>query len=104
MMRVPGRKILRWAVRPLKRTFFPGAVVLGYHRVAQASWDPLALAVSPENFRAQLGVLKSLRQIISLAELAAWFAAGERLERYAVLTFAALLAGVRLPRDEVESG
>lgn len=87
MMRVPGRKTLRRAVRPLKRTFFPGAVVLGYHRVAQSGWDPLALAVSPENFRAQLGVLKSLRQIISLAELAARHAAGERLERYAVLTF-----------------
>ena len=87
MMRVPGRKIMRRAMRPLVRTLFPGAVVLGYHRVAATPWDPLQLAVSPENFSAQLAVLQSVRQVISLAELAARHRAGEKLDRYAVLTF-----------------
>jgi peptidoglycan/xylan/chitin deacetylase (PgdA/CDA1 family) len=87
MMRVPGRKFLRRALRPIARQFFPGAVVLGYHRVAAADWDPLGLAVSPANFAAQLEVLQGLRELIGLAELAARRAAGERLERYAVLTF-----------------
>lgn len=87
MMRVPGRKLARRLMRPLRRRLFPGAVVIGYHRVAEARWDPLGLAVSPERFRAQVEVLKGLRQLVSLGELAARRAAGERLERYAVLTF-----------------
>jgi len=87
MMRVPGRKIVRRAMRPLARALFPGAVVLGYHRVADTAWDPLGLAISRERFAAQLGILRELRQVISLGELAARHAAGERLDRYAVLTF-----------------
>ena len=87
MMRVPGRKIVRRMIRPLARTLFPGAVVLGYHRVADAGWDPLRQAISPEHFSAHLDELTRLRDIISLEELAARHAAGERLDRYAVLTF-----------------
>lgn len=87
MMRVPGRKIVSRALRPLVRNLFPGAVTLGYHRVAESDWDPLHLATRPAHFSAQLDVLKSLREIISLQELAARHRAGERLDRYAVLTF-----------------
>jgi peptidoglycan/xylan/chitin deacetylase (PgdA/CDA1 family) len=87
MMRVPGRKFVRRALRPLSRSLFPGAVVLGYHRVASTDWDPLRLAVSPDHFASQVEVLKSSHQIVSLGELATRHAAGERLERYAVLTF-----------------
>ena len=86
-MRVPGRKIVRRAIRPLVRALFPGAIVLGYHRVADSAWDPLELAISRERFAAQLRVLTELREIVSLDELAARHAAGERLDRYAVLTF-----------------
>lgn len=86
-MRLPGRKIVRRAMRPLLRALFPGAVVLGYHRIADTAWDPLELAISRERFAAQLAVLSELREIISLDELAARHAAGERLDRYAVLTF-----------------
>lgn len=74
-------------MRPLLRKLFPGAVVLGYHRVAELGWDPLQLAVSPKHFTAQLAALKSVRTVISLADLAARHAAGEKLERYAVVTF-----------------
>jgi peptidoglycan/xylan/chitin deacetylase (PgdA/CDA1 family) len=87
VMRVPGRRFLRRALRPLARALFPGAVVLGYHRVAEVGWDPLGLAVSPSNFAAQLEVLRRRRELISLADLAARHAAGEPLEQYAVLTF-----------------
>jgi peptidoglycan/xylan/chitin deacetylase (PgdA/CDA1 family) len=87
MMRMPGRKYARRALRPLRRLLFPGAVVLGYHRIADPGWDPLGIAVSPERFAAQLEVLQGVRKIIGLAELAARYAAGERLDHYAVLTF-----------------
>jgi peptidoglycan/xylan/chitin deacetylase (PgdA/CDA1 family) len=87
MMRVPGRKFVRRAMRPLVRRLFPGAVVLGYHRVARTEWDPLQLAVSPEHFSAHLAELKKLREIISLEELATRHEARERLDQFAVLTF-----------------
>jgi peptidoglycan/xylan/chitin deacetylase (PgdA/CDA1 family) len=87
MMRVPGRKILRRALRPLERRLFPGAIVLGYHRVADESWDPLNLQVRPRHFTAQLAELQSLRTVISLQELVERQVAGEALDNYAVLTF-----------------
>jgi len=86
-MRIPGRRYLRRVIRPWVRTFFPGAVVLGYHRVAFATWDPFRLSVTPEHFSEQLGVIAGLREIISLTELAERHTAGERLDSYAVLTF-----------------
>lgn len=86
-MRIPGRKLLRRTLRPLARRFAPGAVVLGYHRVADAAWDPLGLTVSPRHFRAQLEVLKEIREVVSLGRLAGLHAAGEPLHRYAAITF-----------------
>jgi peptidoglycan/xylan/chitin deacetylase (PgdA/CDA1 family) len=87
MMRYPGRKIMRRVLRPIERRFFPGAIVLGYHRVADDSWDPLGLQVSAGHFAAQLEELQSLRTVISLQELVERHAAREALDRYAVLTF-----------------
>jgi len=85
--RVPGRKILRRVLRPLERRFFPGAIVLGYHRVADEAWDPLNLQVRSPHFTAQMAELKSLRTVISLQELVERHASGEALDNYAVLTF-----------------
>jgi peptidoglycan/xylan/chitin deacetylase (PgdA/CDA1 family) len=86
-MHYPGHKILRRALRPLERRLFPGAIVLGYHRVADDRWDPLGLRVRPQHFTAQLAELQRLRTVISLRELMERKAAGEALDRYAVLTF-----------------
>lgn len=86
-MRYPGRKILRRALRPVERRFFPGAAVLGYHRVADDAWDPLGLQVTPRHFTGQLAELQRLRKVVSLRELMERKAAGEALDRYAVLTF-----------------
>jgi peptidoglycan/xylan/chitin deacetylase (PgdA/CDA1 family) len=86
-MRLPGRKFVRRALRPLSKALFPGAIVIGYHRVADSEWDPLGLTVKPDNFAAQLDVLKKLRDIVTVGELALRHAAGEPLERYAAITF-----------------
>lgn len=86
-MRVPGRKFVRRTLRPLSRVLFPGALVLGYHRIASPGWDPLGLAVTPEHFSSHLEVLRNNREIVSLEELAARHAAAEPLARFAVLTF-----------------
>ena len=87
MMRLPGRKSLRRVMRPVERMLFPGAIVLGYHRVADGSWDPLQLQVQSVNFIQQLEVLRELREVISLTELVQRHAKGEQLDKYAVLTF-----------------
>lgn len=87
MMRVPGRKLARKILRPVSRALFPGALIIGYHRIVNTEWDPLGLAVSPGNFESQLDMLTKLRELVTVGELALRRAAGEPLERYAALTF-----------------
>jgi peptidoglycan/xylan/chitin deacetylase (PgdA/CDA1 family) len=87
IMRYPGRKLVRRVLRPLARRFFPGAIVLGYHRVADDPWDPLGLQVKLGYFTAQLAELQRLRTVICLQALVQRQAAGEPLDRYAVVTF-----------------
>jgi peptidoglycan/xylan/chitin deacetylase (PgdA/CDA1 family) len=87
MMRIPGRKFVRRALRPISKALFPGAIVIGYHRVADSEWDPLGLTVKPANFESQLDILQDLRDVVTVGELALRHAAGEPLERYAALTF-----------------
>lgn len=65
----------------------PGAVVLGYHRVATSGWDPLNLAVTPDHFSSHVECLKELLEIVSLRDLVARRDEGERLDGYAALTF-----------------
>jgi peptidoglycan/xylan/chitin deacetylase (PgdA/CDA1 family) len=84
---MPGRKFVRQALRPLSKALFPGAIVIGYHRAANSEWDPLGLTVKPDNFEAQLDVLKKLRDVVTVGELALRHAGGESLERYAAVTF-----------------
>ena len=87
MLRIPGRKVIRRTLRPLRRRFFPGAVVLGYHRVADDPWNPLGLQVRSRHFAEQIEALRELRTVISLEELVGRQANGEALNPYAVLTF-----------------
>jgi len=74
-------------LRPLATRLFPGAAVLGYHRVADVTWDPLGLAVGTSRFREQLAVLRDHREIVGLCELVRRSLAAEPVERCAVLTF-----------------
>lgn len=86
-MRIPGRKFIRKLLRPIATRFFPGALVLGYHRVADIQWDPLRLAVGTKNFREQLRTIGRRRQIVALEELVRRSEAGESIEQYAAITF-----------------
>jgi peptidoglycan/xylan/chitin deacetylase (PgdA/CDA1 family) len=64
-----------------------GALVLLYHRVAEPARDPLALAVSPERFGAQLDVLGARRRLVDLAELAGRAASGDLDPACVAITF-----------------
>lgn len=46
----------------------PPLIVLAYHRVAQLSSDPHQLAVTPENFRAQMDCLRGHFRIVRLED------------------------------------
>jgi peptidoglycan/xylan/chitin deacetylase (PgdA/CDA1 family)/glycosyltransferase involved in cell wall biosynthesis len=61
-----GRSALA-RIRPL---LAPGPAILMYHRVADESFDPWGLAVSPANFADQLKWLAANRTVLPLAEFA----------------------------------
>jgi len=48
----------------------PRPVILMYHRIAEETFDPWGLAVSPANFADQLGWLKTHRKVLPLTEFA----------------------------------
>jgi peptidoglycan/xylan/chitin deacetylase (PgdA/CDA1 family) len=73
--------------RAAGKYFSSGALVLGYHRIADVAWDPLNLVVGIENFRRQVEYLSRIRQVVSLGELVRLQQAGRPMEKYAALTF-----------------
>jgi peptidoglycan/xylan/chitin deacetylase (PgdA/CDA1 family) len=70
------------------RTFFhKKAMILVYHRVADATVDPWVLGVSPKNFAQQLEVLKTVANPVSLQELVRAKSDRELPERPVCVTF-----------------
>lgn len=63
------------------------AIVLMYHRVADLTYDPWQLAVSPTLFEQQLRVIRQQWSPLSLAELTQALTAGSVPDRSVVLTF-----------------
>lgn len=63
-----GRRLLAHARSLLPRT--PRPTILMYHRVADETFDPWGLAVSPANFVDQLSWLSSERNVLRLQEFA----------------------------------
>lgn len=77
----------RHAAVNFRKRFSPTGVVLMYHRVAPFAIDPWDLNVEPEHFDQQLGIIKKHTQPMHLADLADAYAAGQRPDRFCVLTF-----------------
>lgn len=69
----------------------PGAVILGYHQVADPAdlvgGDPYALCVSPDVFARQMAALRSLGRPVSLAHLAHCLAADVPVRGMIAVTF-----------------
>jgi len=86
-MRVPGVKTVRRFGRWLRSRVGGGALILGYHRVADEPDDPFALAVSPRHFAEQLEVLARHARVLRLQDLARALRQGEPVRRAVVLTF-----------------
>jgi peptidoglycan/xylan/chitin deacetylase (PgdA/CDA1 family) len=86
-MRLPGKKALARAFRPVQSLLAPGGLVLGYHRVSDSGWDPLKLAISRNNFRKQLEYIAERYTPISLNSLLERQRGGQNLKGRIAITF-----------------
>ncbi len=64
-----------------------GAIILRYHRIAEASPKPWPVCVSPHHFDEHLEVMRRHANVVPLAELARALAEGGPLGRAVVITF-----------------
>lgn len=68
----------------LRNKLSPPAIILAYHRVAELDTDPWGLAVSPQNFSAQVEVLRAAYKPDSLSNLVGTRACGQSANAVAV--------------------
>jgi peptidoglycan/xylan/chitin deacetylase (PgdA/CDA1 family) len=87
---IPFRSTLKSVARRFERArtaFQKKALILVYHRVAEANVDPWALGVSPANFAQHLQVLRGIANPVSLRDLARAKSDGDLPERPVCITF-----------------
>jgi peptidoglycan/xylan/chitin deacetylase (PgdA/CDA1 family) len=75
------------AISAALRAFRPKPMVLMYHRIANADYDPWGIAVSPAHFDQQLAQLGRERDVMSLAEFGTLLTAGKLPKRATAITF-----------------
>lgn len=86
-MRVPGLKTLKLSARWLRSRLVHGALILGYHSIAEPLGDAGSLSVTPQHFDEQLKVLSQIGQVVSLEQLVGGLRDGRVPKRAVVLTF-----------------
>ena len=86
-MWVRAKKGLERVFRPALNYLAPGGIVFGYHRVSDATWDPLNLAISRKNFRSQLEIISDNYNLVSLGSLIAMKQSGTSLNHCVSITF-----------------
>jgi peptidoglycan/xylan/chitin deacetylase (PgdA/CDA1 family) len=75
------------ARRAIKRPWRAHGLVLVYHRVATAKWDPWSLCVEPERFEQHLATLSGVADLVPLSELASRLRRGRRARPVVAITF-----------------
>ena len=78
---------LRGRARALRLAVRPRAVILAYHRVAEAQTDPQLLCVSPRRFDEHLEVIRQSCRLARLDGLEELMRDGRNLSRSVVITF-----------------
>jgi peptidoglycan/xylan/chitin deacetylase (PgdA/CDA1 family) len=68
-MRILGLKRLRLSARWLRSRFVNGALVLGYHRIANTPADPYSICVTSEHFAEHLAVISKNARPMKLQSL-----------------------------------
>jgi peptidoglycan/xylan/chitin deacetylase (PgdA/CDA1 family) len=78
---------VRQTFRRLKNKIFPGALILMYHRVAEANSDPWSLCVTPKHFAEHLEVLREYGNLLNLQQLSKRLGDRQTIHRSIVVTF-----------------
>jgi peptidoglycan/xylan/chitin deacetylase (PgdA/CDA1 family) len=86
-MLIPGISRVRRAARRFRNTIAPGALILLYHRVAEADGDPWSLCVRPQHFAEHLEVLRKHGYPVRLQQLNQALQARRRSPWAIVITF-----------------
>jgi len=86
-MRNRAKKVMERVIRPALNYLAPGGITLGYHRVSDATWDPLNLAVSKDNFRSHLDIISDKYDPVSLGSLVTIKRQGRSLKGCVSITF-----------------
>ncbi len=86
-MRIPGLKTAKMITKWVRGRLFGGAFILGYHRVHSASGDAYEICVSPENFEAQMQVLRKFAVPLSLSEMVQHVQRGTLPRKSVAVTF-----------------
>lgn len=86
-MRLPGLKRARLATYWLRSQFVDSALILGYHRIADCSRDPLGICLTPRHFSEQLEILSQHARPISLQNLVRGLGKGDLPKRAVAVTF-----------------
>ncbi|HET9905479.1 MAG TPA: polysaccharide deacetylase family protein [Anaerolineales bacterium] len=68
-MKLPGVKTAKSFSRWVQARIYGGALILGYHRVAEVESDDYEVCVSPEHFEQQMYALRKYTRPIRLAKL-----------------------------------
>ena len=77
-----AKRLVTKTLQQTRRAFFPGSIILCYHRIFEPERDPHLLSVSRENFRQQLHAIKQMAQPARLDQLSE-----KKTRRAVVITF-----------------
>jgi peptidoglycan/xylan/chitin deacetylase (PgdA/CDA1 family) len=86
-VRIPGLKRVRYSALWLRSRWAPGALVLGYHRIAEPAGDEFGLCVSPQHFAEQLEVIRALATPLRLSNLVRCATSARLPEAAVAITF-----------------
>lgn len=86
-MRIPGVKTAMHFSRWVQARLLGGALILGYHRVAEVTRDEYEVCVTPKHFAEQMEALSKFAQPIRLGELVQCLKAGSVPPKSVAVTF-----------------
>lgn len=86
-MRIPGVKTAKTLCRWLQARVLGGAIILGYHRVANVSMDEYEICITPQHFEEHMDVLRKFAQPIGLSKLVQHLKEGSLPAKSVAVTF-----------------
>jgi peptidoglycan/xylan/chitin deacetylase (PgdA/CDA1 family) len=86
-MRIPGVKTLKHFSRWLQARILGGALILGYHRVADVTQDVYEICVTPRHFAEQMEALSKVARPVGLRELVECLKSGSVPPKAVAVTF-----------------